>query len=452
MIIRRGVVLLAVSVVVFLGACRGGGECTLPPLLEEPVEIADIVVSGKGGGDQPFGVDICIDATPSMDGFAAPAGSTYRTFIEDLEGSLASGVKNVRDLRYFKFGESIREVTREEFRGARNRGFYHEPGIFRATDIELVFRTTGDQAGEPRQLLANAMRTRAALQTSERRVIVVVTDLFQRDQDVNAIVQQIKARCLSDPRCSVGLMAIPSQFDGTVYDARVPSYAYRSTSDPATFRPFYLLMFGPENELRRFADVLSSRRYIDLNRFTVIGSRTVSQFAVDIAIDRTVKGVTPRQHCDADYTGRFNLRKGFDRAAVKAQVRITPDAHSFVPNPSRIVVRAFRQSDGKLIPADDEVTTTVTPNGAGLDINATIKPPAAKGDYLYVFEAATGEVNGFLVPKWVGGFTSPDPRPDSDAAKTLNLDRFVEQLIATSVLDDHHQPKLARFRVLVHKL
>lgn len=431
-----------------LGRCSGDGECKMPPLLETSVQTADIVVA-NGGSGPPFGVDICIDATPSMDGFAAPANSTYRTFIEDLESSLASGVKNVRDLRYFKFGETIHQITREQFRDARSRGFYHEPGIFRATDIELVFRT-GENARPAVPLLAGAVRARAA---PERRVIVVVTDLFQRDQDINAVVQQIKARCLSNPECSVGVMAIPSQFDGTIYDARVPSYSYRSTADPSTFRPFYLLMFGPDNELRRFADVLSSRRYIDLQRLTIVGPRVVSQFAADIAPDRAVKGVTPRKLCDgARLDGYFNLRKGFEEARIKALVRITPDAQAFAPNPARIAVRAFRESSGKLVPADGEVTTAIVPSAAGLEIGASLKPPGGKGDYLYVFELVTGEVNGFVIPKWVADFTSGDPRPERDAAKTLNLDRFVEQLIAASVLDDHHQPKLARFRVLIHKL
>jgi hypothetical protein len=435
----------------FVVACFGDGECRVPPLLEAPVETSDIVVSGSGSSE-PFGVDICIDATPSMDGFAAPPDSNYRAFMEDLEGSLASSVKNVRDLRYFKFGESIRQVTREEFRGARNRGFYHEPGIFKATDIELVFRTSGATQPSKRPLLANAVQTPSSRSVSDPRLIVVVTDLFQRDQDVNAVVGQIRTRCLSRPDCSVGLMAIPSQFDGTVHDARVPSYRYRSTASAATFRPFYLLMFGPENELRRFADVLSSRKYIDLNRFTVIGARTVAQFTAAIGLDRPVKGATPRKHCDVPLSAYLNLRKGFDRAAIKTVVRITPDAHAFAANPNRIVVRAYREVKGKLIPADQEVTTTIGLKDGALEIHASIKPPPVKGDHLYVFEAVTGQINGFVVPPWVAGYTSANPRPDRDAAKTLNLDRFVEQLIAASVLDDHHQPKLARFRVLIHKL
>lgn len=446
----RGVVVLSAFAAGLFTACSR--ECKVPPLLETPVETADILVSREAGDARPFGVDICIDATPSMEGFATPADSTYRTFLEDLEGSFISGVKNVSDVRYFKFGETIRQMTRTDFRQAHGRAFYHEPGIFKTTNLELVFRTDGGRRSEGKAVQANAAQVPPAPPRDARRVVVVVTDLFQQDQDVNAVVQQIKTSCLSDRQCSVALLAIPSPFEGTVYDARVPSYPYRSTSDPATFRPFYLLMFGPEDELRRFADVLSSRKYIDLRRFTIVGARTVSQFSAELQPDRTVKGVTPRQSCDAPLDLYVNLRKNYDRAAVKAVLKIVPDAQSFAFNPARVAVRVFRESDGRLIPAGDEVATTITPASGALALDAAIRPPQAKGDYLYVFELRTGDVNGFLLPSWITGFTSPDPRPGRDPGKTLNLDRFVEQLIATSMLADHHQPKLARFRVLIHKL
>jgi hypothetical protein len=446
--IRRNKLALSVLSVVLLIGCRR--ECEPPA----PLDTGDIVSSNNATAAEQFGVDLCIDATPSMKGFAAPPTSNYRAFLEDLEGSLVSGVRNVSDIRYFKFGETIREVTRAEFRDARVAPFYHEPGIFRDTDIELVFRTAeaaGVRTAQP--ILATAAQNKnrdAAAPPPQRRLIVVVTDLFQRDQDVNAVVKQIRTRCLSDPQCSVGLMAIPSHFDGTVHDARVPSFPYRSTDDIATFRPFYLLMFGPDDELRRFADVLSSRRYVDLRRLTVIGPKAVAKYSAEVKPGPASDGVTRRAACG--YDAAMNLRKNFKEATLNAVITITPDPQAFGFNPSRVAIRAFREANGKQIPADGEVSLTTTGKGSVVEIGARIRPPREKGDYVYTFEVLTGDVHGFVLPKWVADFTSPDPRPDRDPAKTLNLDRFVEQLIASSILEDHHQPKLARFRVLIHKL
>ncbi len=417
-----------------LCALRCTHDCVPPP----PLDTGDIVVSKPASANHPFGVDVCIDATPSMDGFAIPPISIYRTFLEDLEGSLVSGVRNVADVRYFKFGERIRQMTRDDFRSARSRAFYHEPGIFKTTDIELVFDSKRDGAPEKRR--------------PDQRVVIVVTDLFQSDQDVNAVVAQIKQHCLTDSGCSVGVMAIASEFDGTVYDARVPSYRYTSTQDSATFRPFYLLMFGPEEEVRLFADVLSSRRYVDLRRFTVIGPHTISQFSATIERDPSSKGVVPRKQCGSALDAAFNLRRNFHDAAVKARLHIAPDSQSFGFDPSRVEVRAFRESGGKLISAGEVKAATVPQPNGDIEVDATITPPAMHGDYFYTFEILTGETNGYVMPKWIAGLSSNDPRPDHEAAKTLNLDRFVSELIAAGVSDEHHQPKLARFRVLIHKL
>lgn len=441
----RRVLLLSIVLLSLSGCPRT--KC-VPPA---PLDTADIVVGSGAQSGRPFGVDLCIDATPSMEGFAAPEGSIYRSFLDDLEGSLVSGVKNVSDVRFYKFGERIRQVTRDEFRSARTARFYHEPGIFRTTDIELVFQKPSEETRVAKPLLASATAARADRAAAEQRVTVVVTDLFQRDQDVNAVVRQIKSRCLSDPDCSVGLLAIPSEFDGTVYDARVPSYRYRSTADAASYRPFYLLMFGPEEELRTFADVLSARKYVDLRRFTVIGRRTVAQFSAETKRDPAAKGVTNHAWCGSKLDAAFNLQRGHDEALIKTLIRVVPDAEAFGFDPARAVVRVFREEKGARMPAPEVTTTSVARGLDGLEIAATIRPPQAKADHLYVFEVATGEVNGFVLPKWIAAFSSADPRPERDAARTLNLDRFVEQLIATSVLDDHHQPTLARYRVLIHK-
>lgn len=406
------------------------------------LDVRDIV-SAPVQTSLPLGVDICIDATPSMDGFVVPPNSAYKEFLDDLEAS--SGI-DVRDRRFFKFGEDIREVPRAEFRNAKTRAFYHQPGIFKDTNLELVFNTR--QVGDAAQT-SDSNSESAGKPT--RRVIAVVTDLFQRDQDVNAVVAQIREHCLSDPTCSVGLLAIVSQFDGTVYDARVPSFPYRSTEEASTFRPFYLLMFGQEDDLRRFVDVLSSRTYVDARRFALVGARTVSGFTAALARPQKQDGVTRREACGAlDFS--VNLRRGFAQAPLKATVEIKPDPRTYPFNPSRVALRTFRESQGKRTPADSEVTLETRAKGTVLEIDALVRPPSMRGDYTYVFEVLTGEINGFELPSWIAELTSPDPRPDRDPAKTLNLDRFVQQLIATSIAESSHQPKLARFRVLIHRL
>ena len=435
-----------------LTACGGGSKRPAPPALDT----SDILVQKKPATRQPFGVDVCVDATPSMEGFAASPDSTYNRFLEDLEGLLVSAVRNVSDIRFFKFGETIREISRGEFRDAQNARFYHEPGVFRDTNIELVLRQ--DTPGPARSAAVTPAQPLPAATTKPEdqvaaRVTVVVTDLFQKDQDLNVVVRQIKEGCLSRPECSVGVLAIPSAFDGIVHDARVPSFAYRSTDDPETFRPFYLLMFGPEERLLQFADALSANRYIDLDHLLIIGPRIVKSFSVEVKRDPSASGVTPRKATGSSLDSAFNLRKDFSEAKLTCRATVTLDPHAFAYEPARVELRPFREIRGKLVPAADELAVdSVGKTEEALEFSVTVRPPAEKGDYVYVAEAVVGGVNGFLVPGWVAKFSSANPTPDHEPAKTLNLDRLVERLIAASLLHDHHQPRLSRFRIVIHKL
>lgn len=434
---HRTILVLWVSAVLLLSACESKRQ-HLPPM-----DISDIVIE-KTSQSRAFGVDVCIDATPSMEGFAADPDSSYRKFLEDLEGSLVSAVKNVDGVRFFKFGETIRQVTRDEFRDARNASFYREPGIFRDTDLGLILEQ------DTRDARPDAAAGVAAPAGSH--VTVAVTDLFQKDQDVNIVVQQIKDGCLVHPDCSVGILAIPSAFEGVIYDARVPSYPYRSTEDPATFRYFYLLMFGPEQELMRLADVLSANRYIDLRRLLIIGPRIVESFTVETVHDREAQGVTPRKMSGANLSA-FNLRKGFGVAKLISRVKVGRGPSTFAFDPSRAELRAFRKEKGALRPADGELSLeSISGTADSLELNLTIRPPERKADYVYIGELVVGGVNGYSIPRWISELSSANPTPDHDPAKTLNLDRLVERLVAASILQDHHRPTLARFQIAIHRL
>jgi hypothetical protein len=438
---------LSILGALLLMAC-GSKQQPLPSL-----DISDIVIPKTPAQSRPFGVDVCIDATPSMEGFVADPDSSYRRFLEDLEGSLVSAVRNVSDVRFFKFGETIRQITREESRTARTPGFYHEPGIFRETNVELILKKdVAYSQGDP-----SSQRDRTAVVKASAgvapRVTVAVTDLFQRDQDVNVVVRQIKDGCLAYPDCSVGILAVPSAFDGIVYDARVPTYQYRSTMDAATFRPFYLLMFGPQQQLLEFADVLSAYRYIDLSHLLIIGPQIVRTFSVATIRDTAAQGVTSRKASGSGLDSAFNLRKGFSEAKLISRINVASDPRTFSFEPSRVELRAFRQNKGKMLPSGNELTLeSVGLTGDSLELKLTIRPPDQKADYLYIGELGVGSINGFVAPRWISEFSSTNPRPDHDPAKTLNLDRLVERLVAASILQDHHRPTLARFRILIHRL
>lgn len=416
-------------------ATLASGCDTSPPPALAPLSTADILIGGAEAKLPPAEIDFCLDATPSMEGFAAAPDSVYLRFLEDLEGSLLAGLEAGGAVRYCKFGAAIRQIERSEFRQARFPAFYREPGIFKDTNLELLLeKRPAEPAGG---------------------VVVAVTDLFQKDQDLNLVVRQIKEGCLSRPDCSVGLLALPSAFDGMVHDSKAGSYHYRSTADPASLRPFYLLMFGQEARILQLSEVLSAKSYVNLDHLLVIGPRTVASFQATLGRNPADKGVSPKKVAagGGELDSAFNLRKGFDEARLTAQVKVEVDRRAFGFDPTKVALRAFRQESGQMKPAEGEMKLeSLVGSGETMQLELTLTPPATRGDYFYVGELQMGNINGGRAPGWIAQFSSENPGPHADAAKTLNLDRLVEGLLAALLQEKEKRPILARFRIHLRRL
>lgn len=110
-------------------------------------------------------IDIYIDATTSMEGFAVNTSSKYSQFLDQLEASSLSAWRNA-DINFFKFGQIVKPIDRAQFLSAKNDiKFYKEPGIFMTTYIDSVIS-----------------------KTDTKRLSVLITDLFQNEGDVNMMV------------------------------------------------------------------------------------------------------------------------------------------------------------------------------------------------------------------------------------------------------------------------
>jgi hypothetical protein len=159
-----------------------------------------------------------------MDGFVHPRVSAYLEMLETLPASFATVWPNV-PVRFYKFGSEVQPIVGEtSYQAASRLSFYHGP-LSKTTKISLVLTKVGPQ-----------------------NLTLLVTDLFQSDADVAAMISALGAVLkTSGPDLSVGLVGVKSEFDGKVYDVgpRNLSFAYRSRPHrPETYRPFYILVIG----------------------------------------------------------------------------------------------------------------------------------------------------------------------------------------------------------------
>ena len=226
---------------------------------------ADVVGTPYKKTDQ-INIDIYIDATTSMEGFAVNNSSKYSQFLDQLEASGMSAWKKA-DIKFFKFGQVIKPVDRTQFLSAKNNlRFYREPGIFKNTYIDSVVKNT-----------------------DSKRLSVLITDLFQDEGDVNTMVEKIKEKCFTN-NIAVGILGIKTDFNGTVYDVPGrPSYPLITNE-----RPFYAIVFGNNDNLESLFDALKTKSFVNDNQVLIFSKYIIESFKISLTKTRESKFVNKK--------------------------------------------------------------------------------------------------------------------------------------------------------------
>lgn len=91
---------------------------------------------------------------------------------------------------------------------------------------------------------------------------------------------------------------------------------------------------------------------------------------------------------------------------------------------------------------DDLELNSVQRDGDRLQLTLKLEldDPVGKCGYLVYLQAAA--IGGLAVPQWVTDFSSANPSRNLDANKTLNLEKFVTDLLRASLAI--HQPRIAQ--------
>lgn len=375
-------------------------------------------------------VNLYVDATVSMNGYVADPNGRYPQFLQGLESAAQTTYRRA-DVHFYRFGAQAREVSRPEFLAARAPAYYTE----RVTDIDQVI-----DCGTPNE------------------VRVVVTDLFQTEGDVNAIVGRVKDRCFQRGR-SVAVLGLTSQFNGRVYDAKVPTYAYASSADPSSYRPFYALLLGENAALQPLLASLSARAPGGGSPpYVVVGPTVVRRYGVAMRKAPGTREFNPQAPI-GPYEFSFALLKGQRGGTVLADVAVTPAPGALPLRADQLELVAYRRGVGGKgagkAPADsaeaaDVTLQRATQSGDSLHLTLGVNPPDAPGTYAYKLVLRTAGTGGFGDAPWVTQYSSDNPTPAHDAGKTLNLATFVRDLRAAA--SSVAQPRVAVWYLTVRKL
>lgn len=172
---------------------------------------------------------IYIDGTFSMAGYVNQQGSSvYSESLKNIERTITGGWKQEK-IEYVKFGDSLQNLSREQFLQASHANFYQEKDTSLQKVIEVM---------------------------DANKLNIMITDLFQTNQDIDSLIIALKKNCFADESKGMAVIGVKSQFNGKIYDVGKNrlSFSYASNNEVESYRPFYLLVIGKEADVRCFAE------------------------------------------------------------------------------------------------------------------------------------------------------------------------------------------------------
>jgi hypothetical protein len=232
-------------------------ECSLPTTRELQHQ------ASTSGSITPI---VQIDGTSSMQGFVNIPDSRYIRTLRLLDMATTTAFSQSQPPKYYRFG-----INRTRLTGETSTRIAQSPWFYDG-DSESLLDARIDKAVEPID------------DTPANEVYIVVTDLYQQEGEMTAVLNSLKTNYL-DKGYAVGILGVRSEFDGIVYDVGLTNQYFDYTTNsnkPETFHPFYVMVLGTYENVASYFDRLKQASQSDgLNfsddQFVIFYHRLVKQ-------------------------------------------------------------------------------------------------------------------------------------------------------------------------------
>lgn len=365
--------------------------------------------------------EIFADATVSMSGFSSDPISHYNKFIDDLSSVVQTSFKSTK-VKFYRFGASSDSISPSEFLVAKKPEFYTEA----RTNIDEVIK-----------------------KTQKSKISIVITDLFQDQKNLLAVVTNLKQNCL-EKGLSLAILGIASEFSGKVYDANVAPFDYKSTADSqATFRPFYVFMLGSDVFLEKFYKNLASKNPIYKDNFLLISGKYVTDFKISVEKNKASKGIKKKRsdNKDPQKSSHFWVLSDPAQQFDITWKLVLPEFMSPIKSDNlkfKVTRQIYDPKAEKYLSEEDskdiQLKEAKGAPGESLLTFFTTSVGISSGTHAYRIYMLIDPDTKVYLPKWVTQFNSDDPTPTRGPNKTLNLEKFVSDLVKASWVIN--QPKL----------
>jgi hypothetical protein len=432
-------IMVAVVTALILVACIPSDpvdfSCSSPILSSPPLKSNNLTIN------------IYVDGTPSMEGYANTDTKSHYSQTLELLDSIASF--SSAKVAYNRLGTYAQPITRGQFhKDTQSPTFYNG----RDRRYPKFQETTIDKAITP--------------VSKDNQLSIIITDLYQEDSDITKVSKEIQKNYLNSDQVAkgdaVGILASKSEFNGIVYneDLNNTKFHYNTHGKPEEkYHPFYALFLGKYSDIDDFFTkiikdggelvnksklVIFSPDYIlreslhfpshmdnkdnnklltniDVRRPSSLQSKKVVVDKKNVqSIDLLEIGKNEKQEISLSYDvpfTPFDHTLLFDDKSLKTQVKIDGfDTFS---------KKVDKTNDSSLQQAIEIRKLNLNEQQRNLNLSTTIKPnKMPSGIYFFTIDTIAKDLQE---QPWWEKWNSTESNK-TDGSKTFNILKFLQQL------------------------
>lgn len=196
---------------------------------DQKIKLADFAYINDIKVTDKLPVKVYLDGTASMAGYTNKnAPSVFKTVVKDLE-PIFHARWNSNKIDFIRFGDADVPFNGEAFLKFEKEDFYQD----KDTRLDNVIKNTDNN-----------------------NLSIIITDLFQTNQHYTSLSNALETKCFGKQSDrGFAIIGVKSQFQGKIYDIanHAPIEYVSKDGDASTYRPFYMLVVGKDEDVKVFA-------------------------------------------------------------------------------------------------------------------------------------------------------------------------------------------------------
>jgi hypothetical protein len=384
----------------------------------------DEIIGKNNTSSEKLSVDLYLDVTTSMKGFSSSSNTPYSVLIDDIE-SICQKVWKNSDVRWYKYGAEVVEITSDEFKsGKTSKDIYSGP-ISRQTNFD-----------------------KAIQKTNPKRVSILVTDFFYNQNDVNRVLDAFKLHAIQK-NLEIGIMGLKSDFDGIVADVQPPVPVSGA-------RPFYVIIVGDKQNIKLFFKSLQNQAHVSNTQYYIITNKPTQEYSINVIKDKKCKTINKqslnKQYQDYGTIFNFRMKESQKEAKLNFDIVLTEEPNSFNYNENNLKFLVFKKTSGNkdsLFSENDLSFANVKFLSGKITGDINIRNNDGVGKYSYLVYTTFDNTVKPIMPKWITENDAETFSKGVNETKTLNLKKLLTDITTYNIT--YNQPKLAKFYINIEK-